>query len=246
MVPGRGGCVAAKRGAHMLYQDLAWTGEGGLETKALNEGADIATFTGIASTATPDRVRDIIVPGAFGTINAAEIKMYRDHNHDYLIGGYTKFEQKGDRLEVEGQISLLTEKGRETHALMKQRFLTGLSVGYLIEPGGASWDHEKRIRHIKKAELMECSVCSMPCNKGARISAVKSLSRDDTWQWLRDNGLTDDDIDVVMKKGFDALLATSGRTNITEIDGFSADDKFTALAAEVQALFDTVKERRLP
>jgi HK97 family phage prohead protease len=237
----------------MLYQELAWTGgEGGFETKALKEGADVASFTGVASTSQRDRARDIIAPDAFGTISAKEVRMFRDHNREHLIGGWTKFEQQDKSLAVEGQISLLTEKGRETYALMKQGFLNGLSVGFLIEPGGASWDDTKQVRTIKKAELLECSVCALPANRGARVSTVKSLSRDDTWQWLRDNGLSDDDIDVVMKKGFDALLATSGRTNITEIDGYRAkggdsldDDRFTALAAEVQALLNDVKERRL-
>lgn len=232
----------------MLYQHLAWTsGEGGFETKALKEGADVATFTGTASTSNRDRGRDIIVPGAFGKITAREIKMFRDHMREHLIGGWTKFEQHDKHLAVEGQITLLTDKGRETYALMKQGFLDGLSVGFMIEPGGASWDEAKMTRSITKAELLECSVCALPMNKGARISSVKSLSRDDTWQWLRDNGLTDDDIEVVMHKGFDALLAHRGRAHITEIDGYPAnDDRFTALAVEVQALLNDVKERRLP
>jgi len=231
----------------MLQHDLTWTGSG-FETKALSEGADVATFTGVASTAQRDRARDIIAPGAFGNINPKEVRMYRDHNREHLIGGWTKFEQQDKSLHVEGQITLLTEKGRETHALMKQNFLTGLSVGFLIEPGGASWDDTKQVRTIKKAELMECSVCSMPANRGARISTVKSLSRDDTWQWLRDNGLTDDEIEVVMRKGFDALLTQPSRVGITEIDGYRADDDaaLTALASTVQALLNDVKERRLP
>jgi uncharacterized protein len=242
----------------MLYQDLVFNGGegGGLETKALADGANYAIFTGVASTAQRDRARDIIAPGAFGKVNAKQIKMYRDHNRDNVIGRWQRFEQQDKELHVEGGILLDPDvpKGRETYALMKAGILDGLSVGFLIEPGGATWDEAKQVRTIKKAELLECSVCSMPANRGARISTVKSLSRDDTWQWLRDNGLTDDDIDVVMKKGFDALLAQpTKRIDISEIDGYRAkggdtldDDRFTALAAEVQALLNDVKERRLP
>jgi len=240
----------------MLIHDLSWAGEGGFETKALRDGADVASFAGIASTSDRDRAHDIIEAGAFGTIVAKEVRMFRDHNREHLIGGWQKFEQQGKQLTVEGVITLLTEKGRETYSLMKQGFLNGLSVGFMIEPGGVVWDEAKQLRIIKKASLLECSVVSLPANRGAKISSVKSLSRDDTWQWLRDNGMPDADIEIVMRKGFDALLERrSRRVEITEIDGFHAskgdddapdDAKLTALADQLRHFLDDVRERRAP
>jgi len=232
----------------MLIHDLSWS-EAGFETKAIADGADRASFTGIASTAERDRARDIIEAGAFGSITPKKVKMFRDHNREHLIGGWQKFEQDGKYLKVEGAISLLTDKGRETHALMKQGFLDGLSVGFMIEPGGASWDDSKQVRTIKRASLIECSIVSLPANPGATVSAVKSLSREQTRDWLHDNGWTDGDVESVLRKGF----GDHRRIDITEIDGFKAsdgrdsdDERLTALAAALKALLHDVKERRVP
>jgi len=235
----------------MFFHDLAFAGDAGFETKSLAEGADVASFTGVASTAKTDRAGDIIEAGAFGNVVPKQIKMFRDHMREHLIGGWKKFTQVGDKLEVEGVITLLTEKGRETYTLMKQNFLDGLSVGFLPEPGGVVWKGSHRI--IKRANLVECSICALPCNTGARVSSVKSLSGDDTRQWLRDNGFPDEEIDIVMRKGFDALRDSrpGGRLNITGIDDFTAsgggdtDDekRLAALASGLKALLHDVRER---
>jgi HK97 family phage prohead protease len=234
----------------MFFHDLALATDAGFETKALADGADVATFTGIASTSRTDRAGDVIEAGAFGDIIPKSIKMFRDHMREHLIGGWKKFTQDGDKLLVEGAITLLTEKGKETYTLMKQGFLDGLSVGFIPEPGGVVFKDQRRI--IKKASLLECSICALPCNKGAHVTTVKGLSQDGTRQWLRDNGLFDDDIEIVMAKGFDALFAKP-RLNIHEIDGYTArngdplDEKtLTALAGELGHLLDVVKERRTP
>jgi HK97 family phage prohead protease len=242
------------RGDSMFFHDLALAGDAGFETKSLAEGADVASFTGVASTAKSDRVGDVIEAGAFGSIVPKTVKMFRDHMREHLIGGWKKFSQEGDKLMVEGVISLLTEKGRETYTLMKQGFLDGLSVGFIPEPGGVVWNKDRRI--IKKAALVECSVCALPCNSGARVSSVKSLSADDTKQWLRENGFPDNEIELLMTKGFDALRESRppGRLNITEIDEFTAsggrdsDDekRLAALASGLKAILHDVRERRLP
>ena len=231
----------------MLYQDLAWIGGGGFEAKSLQQTDDIATFTGVASTADKDLTRDIIEPGAFGNVKAADVCLLRDHRPDQVIGGWRKFRQEGKHLEVEGAITLATEKGRETVALMRQGFLTGLSVGFVIEPGGASFDEDKGIRRIKSATLLECSVVSIPANRRARVRNVKSMSREDTRQWLSDNGLRDEEIEIVMAKGFDALIAEP-RLRITEIDGFCEHDDavWAGLAAEAKRLREFHHERLLP
>jgi uncharacterized protein len=233
----------------MLVHDLSWS-EAGFETKAMADGSDRASFTGIASTADRDRARDIIEAGAFGSINPKKVRMFRDHMKEHLIGGWQKFEQDGRHLKVEGEISLLTDKGRETYALMKQGFLDGLSVGFQIQPGGAVWDNTKQVRTIKRASLIECSIVALPANEGATVSTVKSLSREQTRDWLHDNGWTDRDVEAVLIKGF----GEHRRIDITEIDGYKAsdgrdsdDDKsLTALAAELKALLHVVKERHLP
>lgn len=222
----------------MLYTDFAWAGGDGFETKSLREADDVLTFTGIASTTDTDLAREVIEPGAFGAIEPKHIPLLRDHHRELVIGGWRKFAQDGKNLAVEGCVSLRTEKGRETAELMKQGFLTGISVGYIVNPGGATHDTRAGVRRIKSAILVEGSIVGCPANRRTRILSVKSLltSSDDTRQWLSDNGLEEKDIDVVMKKGFDALLDERPRRPlITEIDGHHADESGMALFAELAA-----------
>jgi len=226
----------------LLFQDLA-----GVETKSLREAKNddnqkIALFAGIASTADKDLTDDIIEAGAFGEVNAEDIRLFRDHDPRQVIGKWHKFEQKGKRLEVEGEIGLDIDKGLETYKLMKHGYIKGLSVGFRPKRGGVKWDEENDIRYIKSATLLEISIVSIPANPGARIHAVKSLSPENTRQWLFDGGLAEDEVDIVMARGFEALLKTK-RINITEIDGYRAHDDaaFTALANEAKRFAELLR-----
>src|SRR5262249_50585262 len=191
---------------------------------------DIARFTGIASTADKDLTDDIIEAGAFGEISPEDISLLRDHHPGQVIGKWLKFEQKGKRLEVEGEIGLDIEKGLETYKLMKHGYIRGLSVGFRPNAGGVKWDDGKRVRPSKSATLLECSIVSIPANPKARLHAIKSLSPESTRQWLYDSGLAEGEVEIAMTRGFDALLK-GARINITEIDGFREHDEagFTAL-----------------
>jgi len=217
------------------------------ETKSVAD--DVATFSGVASTSDVDLADDIIEAGAFGNIDAKQVAMLRDHNPSKLIGGWEGFEQDGKNLRVEGKISLGVDIGRETYTLMKQGFLSGLSVGFRIKKGGASIDEASGIRRIKRASLIEVSVVSVPAQPKARVRSVKSLleSRDSVIEWLADNGFDDDEIAVITQKGFDALLRGEqrGGIRILEVDGFrktgAADAPLDAAIAAVRGLLNDVK-----
>ena len=216
----------------MLFQDL--TG-GGIETKSLVEDKDVARFSGVATTADKDLTDDIIEAGAFGEVDAASIALLRDHHPGQVIGKWHKFEQKGKRLEVEGEIGLDIDKGLETYKLMKHGYIKGLSVGFRCKKGGVTWNEDTDIRYIKAATLLEISIVAIPANQKARLHAVKSLSADSTRQWLYDGGLEEEEVDVVMTRGFDALLKNK-RIHVKEFDGHRDydDAAFTALAAEAK------------
>src|SRR5215472_13808064 len=105
------------------------------ETK--DEGTEKATFSGIASTADADSHNDVIEAGAFDPIarksnGEPDVTMLRDHDRSQVIGGWTAFRQIGRQLHVEGELCLTVEKARETYALLKRGFLSGLSVGFMI------------------------------------------------------------------------------------------------------------------
>jgi len=224
----------------MLCKGLVLTG---FETKEVSD--DVATFTGIASTSDVDLADDIIEPGAFGKIDAKHVAMLRDHNPSKLIGGWNQFEQDGKNLKVEGAISLGIDIGRETYTLMKQGFLSGLSVGFRINKGGVTFDETNGIRRIKRAKLIECSVVSVPAQPKARVRSVKSLleSRDSIIEWLADNGFDDEEIAVIATKGFDALLRgeKAGGIRIFEVDGFRKSGTAGTDAAPLDAAIAAVR-----
>jgi HK97 family phage prohead protease len=174
------------------------------ETKSVTD--DKATFIGIASTSDIDLGQDIIEAGAFGkSLNS--VVLLRDHNPSKVIGRVNEFEQDGKDLRVAGEIGFDSDTARETYALIKRGYLTGLSPGYVIKRNGASWDEKDQVRRIKKAELCECSVVAIPANPRARLRNVKSvLEQVGARDFLFDLGFEEEEVEVLVTKGFDALL----------------------------------------
>jgi len=174
-------------------------------TEAKNE---TATFSGVASTSDLDSQSDIIEAGAFFPIaqksgGEPDVAMFRDHDRTQVVGGWKSFTQKGSRLHVEGELALEVEKARETYALLKRGYLSGLSVGYSIPDRNAvKYDDRNGRRTIKKATLRECSIVAMPANVNARVLSVKS----EVAGLLQTCGLDDEDIEILMNEGVDALI----------------------------------------
>lgn len=185
------------------YSDLACA----FETKEV--GDDVATFSGIASTSDVDLHNDIIEAGAFEPIarkNGGEpdVIMLRDHDTTQVIGGWKQFTQRGNQLLVEGELCLQVEKARETYALLKRGYLSGLSVGFMPDKNGMHWDKGSGRRVIKKALLKECSIVALPANRGARVLNVKS--EDAIIELLATSGMCEVEIDILMQDGIDALI----------------------------------------
>lgn len=223
------------------FSDLSWQE---FETKGIEKSDDgeIALFKGVASTGDIDLHGDIIEPGAFGEINAKRIPLLRDHDCSSVIGGWKEFSQDGKHLKVAGAISLSGDvpRGRETYTLMKQGFLSGISVGFRPKAGGVTYDENTGIRRIKKATLLEASIVSIPANQGARVRSIKSdgvlISREVTIEWLKGNGFDEHEIDIVMARGFNALIGEK-RLPFTSIDvDMSGND-----LAEVRGLLNQME-----
>ncbi|MBR0778549.1 HK97 family phage prohead protease [Bradyrhizobium diazoefficiens] len=168
-----------------------------------SERADTVTFLGIASTDGVDQANDVICAGAFlpiqkKTNGEPTVLLLRDHDRTQVIGGWRSIEQDGHDLLVEGEILSAVAKGQETIALLRKGYLSGLSVGFTADPKNVVKDHKTNARLIRKALLREISIVSMPCNQSARIVSVKHD--------LAAFGLSDDDAEVIIKGGIDALI----------------------------------------
>lgn len=139
----------------------------------------IGTFSGYASTfgGTADAYGDVIAPGAFAKSlesfvlkNAAPALLWA-HDGSEPIGRWLSLKEDRHGLAVTGKLTLGTKRGSEAHALMKDDAL-GLSIGYLVNPGGSTYEKSNRI--LTSIELFEISAVAVPANQLAKITAVKS------------------------------------------------------------------------
>lgn len=154
----------------------------GCELKATG---DTGTFEGYGSVFNiTDRGGDIVAAGAFAeTLAAAKTAgrlpaMLWQHRQAEPIGVYTEMEEDAIGLKVKGRLALKTARGAEAYELMKMGAISGLSIGYRVRDD--SWDRVTGVRTIKKADLHELSLVTMPMNDASRVSAVKTIEELDS------------------------------------------------------------------
>ena len=147
-----------------------------LEIKAAEDGAK-RTFTGIASTVTPDRSGDIVEPK--GAQFKLPIPLLWQHDSRDPIGWITSAKITDKGIEIEGEVADVEEDGplktrlAMAWQMLKSKLVRGLSIGFnSIE--------YKRIEgdsfglHFTKWEWLELSVVTIPANQEASITAIKS------------------------------------------------------------------------
>lgn len=152
-----------------------------LETKALDEGG---VFEGYASTfGNVDQGGDVVEPGAFieGLVRAkAEgraIPMLWQHDQREPIGVWNDVAEDTKGLYVKGRLLIDDDPlARRAHGLLKAKALGGMSIGYRIPAGGAQEDEKRRgVYRLKKVDLREISLVTMPMNIQARVTSVKTI-----------------------------------------------------------------------
>lgn len=156
----------------------------GVDFTVKSSGAEAGTFKGYASTfGNIDRDDDVIAKGAFGALNAKGVKLLWQHQQSEPIGIWTTLKEDAKGLYAEGKLCLETRRGSEAYALMKMGALSDMSIGFrtvdsdtvkhadTTAPGGA-----RRVRRIKKVNLFEVSLVSIPANPMANVDDVKSLT----------------------------------------------------------------------
>lgn len=140
-------------------------------------GADGA-FAGYASVfGVLDAQGDRVAPGAF----AASLARWKaagqwppflwQHDQGEPIGRFDALAEDARGLKVAGRLALQTRRGREAHALLKLGAIDGLSIGYTplaAAPG------EGGARLLRKVDLHEISLVTLPANHAARIAWVKA------------------------------------------------------------------------
>ena len=137
-------------------------------------------FSGYASVfGELDSYRDIVRPGAFQksldtfASKGRSVPILWQHMASDPIGVYTKMQEDGRGLHVEGQLNMDVQKGREAYSLLKQGALSGISIGYSTVK--ETYDPKSGVRDLLELRLYEGSLVTFPACDSARVSDVKSI-----------------------------------------------------------------------
>ena len=153
------------------------------KTALTAEDDESGKISGYASTYNnPDLAGDVMLPGCYDAV-LNKIKssgvmpvMFFSHDHwSVPCGTWDEINSDEKGLYVSGRINRDLESGKEIYSALKFGSMSGLSVGFSFSPEGVE-DNDAGGYDFKAIDdLMEISICAMPCNQSARIDAVKSL-----------------------------------------------------------------------
>jgi HK97 family phage prohead protease len=152
-----------------------------LETKAVGEAGEIEGYGSIFGNV--DQGGDVVEPGAFieGIVQAKKegrtIPMLWQHNQAEPIGVWDDISEDSKGLFVRGR--LITEDdpvAKRIHAKLKAKAISGMSIGYRMIPAHVEIDPKRPgVSRLKKVDLREVSLVTMPMNLQARVTSVKAL-----------------------------------------------------------------------
>jgi HK97 family phage prohead protease len=182
-----------------------------------------------------DHGSDIIMPGAFAkSLIAREQKgrnvpMLWQHNPDIPVGHYVEIREDAKGLFVKGQLDLEVAKAREAKSLMKNKIISGLSVGYQTKK--ATVNSQTGVRTLIELDLHEISLVTFPMNDDARIDSIKKrvengcmpLTLADFEKLLRDAGFSKKNATIIANDGIKKLLRSDSGSEtaiIESLQGF--------------------------
>lgn len=145
-----------------------------LMVKAVNE--DTREITGIATTPTPDRYGDIVMPE--GAKFQLPIPLLWQHDHQSPIGEVTSAKVTADGIEIKAKLvkadapSQLAARLEEAWQSIRLGLVRGLSIGF--RPIEYAYIDEGGIR-FTAWEWYELSVVTVPANAEGTIQTVKSI-----------------------------------------------------------------------
>jgi uncharacterized protein len=182
----------------------------------LGQAQTDGAFEGYASLfGREDLAHDVVAPSAFrkslAERGAAGIRMLFQHDANQPIGVWIELIEDARGLYAKGQLSLDVPKAREVLALMRDRALDGLSIGY--KPVRFKRDAKNGTRRLDQVDLWEISIVTFPMLPGARVSRVKSQpfagtvpTEREFERWLtRDAGFTRTQARAVLRSGLKGL-----------------------------------------
>lgn len=137
------------------------------------------TLRGYASTRHMDKVKDIILPGAFTQTLAhwqREKKgfpnIYEEHDPHHFIGTCKILREDKGGLYLEGKLFIEDiPRAQKVYEDLIKGQKGGLSIGFYVRQSHL----QGGVRHIQSLDLVEISIVAHPCNGEAKIHEVKGV-----------------------------------------------------------------------
>jgi HK97 family phage major capsid protein/HK97 family phage prohead protease len=141
------------------------------EIKAALQSSDTGEITGMAWLwDKADSVGDVIERKAINSVGT--IPLLFGHDQNQPIGVWDSITETDTGLEVKGRL-LINDvvRAREVHALIREKAITGLSIGFITTKSTA---RKNGGRTITALDLKEISCVAIPCHPDARIISAKA------------------------------------------------------------------------
>jgi HK97 family phage prohead protease len=142
------------------------------------------TFSGYASVFNGvDAYGDTILPGAYKDSLAKRRPMFfYGHNPGRVLGKWVETKEDDVGLYVTGEFTPGHSDADDVYASLKHEALSGLSIGYVP----LETEDTEQGRILKKIDLFEISIVSMPADDEARVDAESVKATIDTLSSIRD------------------------------------------------------------
>lgn len=150
-----------------------------LQNKEFDEGSDVVTVRGIATTPRTDRVGDVVEPLGMKTNGRVKLMMFHDHRQ--VVGNVTFAKPNAKGIPFEAVIPKVKEAGivqdRTNEAIhsLKYNLLDAVSIGFSANKEKTEVMKNGGLR-FKEWEWLELSLVPVPANPDAVISAAKSYT----------------------------------------------------------------------
>ncbi len=174
-----------------------------------SRGGSAMAFEGYASVfGGVDSYGDTIVKGAYlDTLKDRKrpVIMLYGHNPGRPIGKWIDLEEDDKGLRVKGEMTPGNTEAENAYASAKHGALSGLSIGFRVPTGGSEETNDGRL--LKKIDLIEISLVSMPADADAQIDSTSIKSSIEASTSLKEIGTILRDAGQFSKSSADALIS---------------------------------------